>query len=483
MDHYLQIIILGIVEGVTEFLPISSTGHLLIAENLLGTHMPDIFNVVIQAGAIMAVVFIYWHKITDLFGNLDRPEARSYLFKLAAAFIVTCGIGYIAMEKYHLKLPETLAPVAWATLIGGLVIFAVEAFAKHLYPHEDVSWPEAIIIGVAQIVAGIFPGTSRSGATIMAGMTVGMKRTSATEFSFLVGIPTMFAASAHELVKYRKDLMGGGHQLLLDIVLGFFVSMVVAFFVVKWLLRFIQTHTFNGFGIYRVLLGGGLLIALYCYPSLAEIGKEKPKLIPVEPVEMVPPPKPPAILAPTPPTETAFDSLKTNTVPIESLTTSNSAATNAPAASTNEVVAPRALPVTPSEMTNAAPVPTATGTTTSDGTYVISRPVNQADKSLSPAPINQPIFNVHQVQNPTITESGTTIQAGPIVEDAPAPVKKSPPAPYNPKLGHQNRTTTVTAPTTTPPVALTGATNTLIAPAVPATAASTNSAPANVPTH
>ncbi len=147
VSHYLQIIFLGIVEGVTEFLPISSTGHLLIAEHMLGTQEPDVFNVVIQAGAILAVVFIYWHKIRDLFENLDKPEARNYVLKLVAAFVVTCIVGYVAVDKYQLKLSESLVPVAWATLIGGLVIFAIEFLAKNLYPHEDVSWPEAILIG------------------------------------------------------------------------------------------------------------------------------------------------------------------------------------------------------------------------------------------------------------------------------------------------------------------------------------------------
>jgi undecaprenyl-diphosphatase len=297
LTHYLQIILLGIVEGVTEFLPISSTGHLLIAEHLLGTSEPDVFNVVIQAGAILAVVFIYWHKIIDLLSNLESLEARQYVFKLVVAFIVTGAIGFTLTKLFHLNLPETLVPVAWATLIGGLVIFAVELFSKNLYPHDDVSWPEAILIGLAQILAGIFPGTSRSGATIMTGLAMGMKRPAATEFSFLVGIPTMFAASVLEIVKYRKDLTTGGHQLLIDIALGFIISAIVAFFVVKWLLKFVISHTFNGFAIYRVLLGGGLLIAIALDPSLSAVGqkeKAKPTVIQVqtEPVQIVVPATP-----------------------------------------------------------------------------------------------------------------------------------------------------------------------------------------------
>ena len=181
-DHYLQVILLGIVEGVTEFLPISSTGHLLIAEHLLlKVDEPDIFNVVIQAGAILAVVFIYWHKIVTLFSNLDQRESRNYLLKVLLAFVTTTVLVLVLMVKLKLKLPESLVPVAWATLIGGFVIFAIEFWAKNLYPHEDVSWFESILVGAGQVVAAIFPGASRSGSTIMAGLAVGMKRPSVTE--------------------------------------------------------------------------------------------------------------------------------------------------------------------------------------------------------------------------------------------------------------------------------------------------------------
>jgi len=261
-NHYLQIVLLGIVEGVTEFLPISSTGHLLIAEQLGLGHEPDVFNVVIQAGAILAVVFIYWHKIMDLIGSLDKAESRNYLLKVILAFAVTSVVSLLLIKHYHIKLPETLTPVAWATLIGGFVIFAIEFLAKNLYPHEEVSWFEAALMGLAQVVAAVFPGASRSGSTIMTGMAMGMKRPAATQFSFLLGIPTMFAASGLDIWRYRKDLTTADHQLVLDIIVGFLVSMVVAFFVVKWLLRFVQSHTFNGFAIYRVILGMVLLAAL-----------------------------------------------------------------------------------------------------------------------------------------------------------------------------------------------------------------------------
>lgn len=324
--HYFQIILLGIVEGVTEFLPISSTGHLLIAEHLLGTTEPDIFNVVIQAGAILAVVFIYWRKIIDLLTSLNRRESRDYLLKVLGAFVVTMILVLILAVKLKLKLPESLAPVAWATLIGGLIIFAIEFFSKNLYPHDDVSWFEAVLVGAAQVIAAIFPGASRSGSTIMAGLAAGMRRPSVTEFSFLVGIPTMFAASAFDLFKNRKDLHGAGHQLIIDTALGFIVSGIVAFFVVKWLLRFVQSHTFNGFAIYRVILGGGLLIALHTH-AISDVGNEAksteaPLLAPTTPPEPTP--------TPTPTPQPA----------------------DVPTPSEAPPTPPRALPVNPADMTN-----------------------------------------------------------------------------------------------------------------------------------
>ncbi len=273
LTHYLQIILLGIVEGVTEFLPISSTGHLLIAESLGLGHEPDVFNVVIQAGAILAIILVYWSKIMSLLGHLENPAGRNYLLKIAFAFLITSVISLVIIKHFKLHLPETLTPVAWATLIGGFVIFAVEFLAKNLYQHEDVSWLEAGLMGVAQMVAGVFPGSSRSGSTIMTGLALGMKRPMATEFSFLLGIPTMFAASALDLFRYRKQLTGpGSHQLIIDIVLGFIVSAIVAFFVVKWLLRFVQSHTFNGFAVYRIILGAVLLIALSTH-TLSDAGE------------------------------------------------------------------------------------------------------------------------------------------------------------------------------------------------------------------
>jgi undecaprenyl-diphosphatase len=323
--HYLQIIALGIVEGVTEFLPISSTGHLLIAEHLMGTQEPDIFNVVIQAGAILAVAFIYWRTIMGLISNLDRPDARAYLLKIGLAFVTTTILILLLQVKLKLKLPESLTPVAWATLIGGFVIFGIEYFAKGLYAHEDVSWFESVLVGIGQVVAALFPGASRSGSTIMAGLAVGMKRPSVTQFSFLVGIPTMFAASVYATFKDRKDLHGIDHQLIIDTALGFVVSMIVAFFVVKWLLRFVQSHTFNGFGIYRVILGVALLVGLYTH-AIPDVTDEEPA------------PNKIPLVAPVPSGDTpaAIPDAVTNLTPVTPqqqpfITTNAAPATNVPA--------------------------------------------------------------------------------------------------------------------------------------------------------
>ncbi len=262
MHEILQSIILGIVEGVTEFLPISSTGHLLIAEHWLGERS-DFFNVVIQAAAFIAVLLIYREKLWNMLSNWRVPANFNYLGKLLAAFIVTV-IGGLAIKKLGFKLPTDITPVAWALLIGGLVIFAVEWRTKRT-PGENanITWAIAIFIGAAQILAAVFPGASRSLCTIFAAMLAGVSsRPAATEFSFLLGIPTMFAASAYELfgVLQNNDI---SQEDWTAVSVAFVVSGIVAYVSVKWLLRYIRSHDFNGFGWYRVALGVALLTFLH----------------------------------------------------------------------------------------------------------------------------------------------------------------------------------------------------------------------------
>ena len=260
MDNLLQVILLGIIEGITEFLPISSTGHLLIAQHWLGRRS-DLFNVAIQAGAILAVVVIYWRRLWDMTLHFSKRENRDYLYKLGTAFAITVAGGFIA-KQLGLELPETVAPIAWALIIGGFAIFAVEAYASRQQPSDALTWKVAVWVGLGQILAAVFPGTSRSAATIFAAMLAGMSsRAAAAEFSFLVGIPTMFAATAYEAFDLYKDGKVGSENWF-ELGVGFVVSAVVAFIAVKWLLIYVQTHRFTPFAWYRIGLGVLLLTVL-----------------------------------------------------------------------------------------------------------------------------------------------------------------------------------------------------------------------------
>jgi undecaprenyl-diphosphatase len=255
---YLNTIVLGVIEGITEFLPISSTGHLLIAEHWLGGRS-DTFNIVIQAGAMLAVTLIYWRRLMGLLWGWRQPENLAYAGKLAVSFLITVILGLIA-KRFGFALPGTLAPIAYALIIGGFWMIAAEWLAGRQGDKAEVSWLVAIVVGLAQIVAGIFPGTSRSGATIFAAMLAGTSnRAAATEFAFLVGIPTMYAASAYELYGQLKQVSGPEDWDALG--LAFVVSVVTAFISVKWLLGFIQSHRFTAFAIYRIIFGTALLLA------------------------------------------------------------------------------------------------------------------------------------------------------------------------------------------------------------------------------
>ena len=256
MTDLVSTILLGLIEGITEFLPVSSTGHLLIAEHWLGARS-DVFNVVIQAGAILAVALIYRERLWQLASGLGRADNRTYAAKLAVAFLITAALGFAA-TKLDFKLPETITPVAWALVLGGFWMLGAEWFAARRPEHSEITWTVAILVGLAQVVAGVFPGTSRSAATIFVALLAGTgNRAAATEFAFLVGIPTMFAASGYELLKALKG--GGLHEDWSALALAFAVSALTAFVVVRWLLGYIRTHRFTPFAIYRIVLGVLLL--------------------------------------------------------------------------------------------------------------------------------------------------------------------------------------------------------------------------------
>jgi len=258
LSDIIKAVILGIVEGVTEFLPISSTGHLLIAEKLGLGHRSDLFNVVIQAGAILAVTVIYWKRLSSIVTGFAEQENRDYALKILTAFCITGVLGLIT-TKLGFKLPEKITPVAWALLIGGIWILIAEWLAAKQPDMIEVTWKVAVVAGIAQIIAAIFPGLSRSGVTIFACMLAGTSnRAAATEFTFLIGIPTMYAASGKLLWDAYKAGSNGENWSALGI--AFVVATITAFLIVKWLLRYIQTHRFTVFAIYRIILGGAILV-------------------------------------------------------------------------------------------------------------------------------------------------------------------------------------------------------------------------------
>ncbi len=262
MTDLFAALLLGIIEGITEFLPISSTGHLLIAERWLG-HRSDLFNVAIQAGAILAVVAIYRQRLWNLLVGFRQKENFDYALKLGVAFGVT-ALGGLTMKKLGWELPDEVRPIAWALIIGGVWMLLAEHFAAKraaaLGERTSISWTVAILVGIAQVVAGVFPGTSRSGATIFVALLAGTtSRVAATEFAFLVGIPTMFAATAYELLDVFKD-GGAVHEDWTALAVAFVASAVTAFVAVKWLLVYIQSHRFTAFAVYRFVLGAALLM-------------------------------------------------------------------------------------------------------------------------------------------------------------------------------------------------------------------------------
>jgi undecaprenyl-diphosphatase len=262
MPDWFVVIILGIVEGITEFIPISSTGHLLIAEKLLHVAKSDLFNVVIQCGAVIAVLPLFPQRLYKFVFELGDKETQGYLLKMLTAFVITCIGGFI-IDKQGIKLPEQLAPVAWALLLGGVAFIVIEFFLRGKKLNTEVTWTIAVAVGLGQLVAAVFPGTSRSGSTIMFCLLLGLARPAATEFSFLVGIPTMLAAGALKMFKgiHHPDPLAP-HENWGMLLLATAVAAVVSFIAVKWLLRYVQTHTFSAFGWYRIALAVVIFIFL-----------------------------------------------------------------------------------------------------------------------------------------------------------------------------------------------------------------------------
>jgi len=254
MPDWVGVIILGVIEGITEFLPISSTGHLLLAENShLLPQQSELFNIVIQAGTVLAVVLAFAGRVKDLLFDLGDRETRAYLYKLILAFGLTAAGGFAA-KKLGFTLPKEIWPIAWATLVGGVLILVIEWSFRESERGNEVTWSIAVAVGMAQLLAAVLPGTSRAGATILVAIAFGISRPAATEFSFLLGIPTLWAAGVYEIYQALKH-PGPVPTDWPMVALGAVVSAIVAFVVVRWILRWVQTHTFVVFGWYRIALG------------------------------------------------------------------------------------------------------------------------------------------------------------------------------------------------------------------------------------
>jgi undecaprenyl-diphosphatase len=254
MPEWLAVILLGVIEGVTEFLPVSSTGHLLLAQNSgLLPLQSELFNVGIQGGAVVAVLAVFWRRSLDLVTHFREPLQRDYLTKLAAAFLLT-AVGGVGLKAVGFELPETTAPVAAATLLGGVLILLAEKRLRGRSAEARLTWTIAVAVAMAQVLAAACPGTSRSGACMVAAMLFGLNRPAATEFAFLVGVPTLLSAAVLEL---GLAMVRGqaSEENWARFALGAATSAVVAFVVVRWLLHFVQSHRLDVFGWYRIGLG------------------------------------------------------------------------------------------------------------------------------------------------------------------------------------------------------------------------------------
>jgi undecaprenyl-diphosphatase len=260
----LTIILLGIVEGLTEFLPVSSTGHLILATELLGYDAQRwaVFNIAIQPGAILAIVVLYWRTFADVLTGLMtwQPQAVAFVRNLLVAFIPAVVLGLIFGDEIEALLENALV-VAWALIIGGVAILVVERFAR---PEEaggvaGVSFRQSALIGLVQCLAMV-PGVSRSGATILGAMALGVDRKTAAEFSFFLALPTLTGATVLQLFKHRDALTA---DMMGEIGIGFVVSFVVALVVVKSFLAIVTRYGFAPFAWYRIIAGIAALVWLH----------------------------------------------------------------------------------------------------------------------------------------------------------------------------------------------------------------------------
>jgi len=262
MPDWIAVVILAVVEGITEFIPVSSTGHLLLTERLLKVHESDLFNIVIQCGAVIAVLPLFPQRLYKFVFEWRQKETQDYLLKILTAFVITGAVGFV-LDKKGFKLPENLMPVAWALLVGGVAFLVIEWWLRGRKMSNEITWSVVFAVAIGQLIAAVFPGSSRSGSTIMLSLLLGLSRPAATEFSFLVGIPTMLAAGGLKIFKALHHPVAGAPQENWGLVLlATAIAAVVSFIAVKWLLRYVQTHTFNLFGWYRLALAIAVFLLL-----------------------------------------------------------------------------------------------------------------------------------------------------------------------------------------------------------------------------
>lgn len=257
----LKALLLGLVEGVTEFLPISSTGHLIVTADLINFHSTEkVFEIAIQLGAVLAVVYEYRRRFAHVAMNLGRDaQVNRFVINLGVAFMPAAIVGLLFASKIKEFLFNPVT-VASALVIGGFIMFWAEHRQKTVQPRvlnvDDMSVKDALVVGCAQILA-LIPGTSRSGSTIIGGMLGGLERKVATEFSFFLAVPIMFAATGYQVIKYREHFSSDD---ILVISVGFVAAFISGLFAVRALLKFLASSNYVPFAWYRVIFGGVILL-------------------------------------------------------------------------------------------------------------------------------------------------------------------------------------------------------------------------------
>lgn len=287
MNHYLLSVLLGIVEGLTEFLPVSSTAHLRITEALLGIDLSNgywkMYSIVIQLGAILSLPLYFGSRVTRLFSTFPRGESGDRtvwnhpVSLVAIAFVCTAGPAFL-LTKVIGKNLESLRVMGWSLLVGGIIMWIVDTlFGKPRHGDrfptervEEMSIPQAIWIGICQIASAVFPGTSRSMSTIAAGQVAGMSRPAALEFSFFLSMPTMVTATLYEMwrtfhPKHGEPLgaMPAGAEQWIVLIIGFVISFIVALAVVAWFMNWVRQRGFTPFAVYRIIVGTAVLVWVF----------------------------------------------------------------------------------------------------------------------------------------------------------------------------------------------------------------------------